>query len=181
MPPPTSCDDCMGRTEAPTPNHRCHCEPQRGVAISWYNVRIGMHYQEIPTPSARNDISSACTNSPGLLPPGRPSCGTVDARSLQKNPPFPEKRGFRFENCSSQYAERKLATSRAGPKDLIRPPDHQNASAPGHTRYAERKLATSRAGPKDLIRPPDHQNASAPGHTRYAERKLATSRAGPMV
>ena len=31
----------------------------------------------------------------------------------RKNPPFPRKRGISHTNCSFQYAERKLATSRA--------------------------------------------------------------------
>ena len=31
----------------------------------------------------------------------------------RKNPPFPEKRGISLYNCSSRYAERKLATGRA--------------------------------------------------------------------
>ena len=61
------------------------------------------------------------------------------------------------------YAERKLATSRASPKDDIRPPYHQNELAPGPARYAERIIATSRASPKDVIRPPGYQNVLAPG------------------
>ena len=30
-------------------------EPSGDVAISWYHVQIRTHYQEIATPSARND------------------------------------------------------------------------------------------------------------------------------
>ena len=33
--------------------------------------------------------------------------------ALQKNPPFPEKRGISYQNSSYLYAERKLATGRA--------------------------------------------------------------------
>ena len=35
-----------------------------------------------------------------------------------KNPPFPMKRGISYQNCSSQYAERMLATGREVLLDL---------------------------------------------------------------
>ena len=49
MTPPTRLVLSPAKPDEPPAVHRCHCEPQRGVAISWYNERIGTQYQEIPT------------------------------------------------------------------------------------------------------------------------------------
>ena len=54
MPPPTTFDEMKCRIHGTTVKV-CHREGQRPVAISWYNVRICRQYQEIATPSARND------------------------------------------------------------------------------------------------------------------------------
>ena len=63
------------------------------------------------------------------------------SNSIRRTPPyngFPKK--FRIP-----YAERILATNREGPKNVIRPPGHQNALAPATGR------ATSREGPMALF------------------------------
>ena len=62
-----------------------------------------------------------------------------------KNPPFPEKRGISITICSTLYAERILATSRAVLLDCRQAESVSLAFAPGQARYAERKLATGRA------------------------------------
>lgn len=49
MTPPTGLDDCPAKTEAPALSYHRHCEPQSGVAISWYDVQICTDAQEIPT------------------------------------------------------------------------------------------------------------------------------------
>ena len=82
------------------------------------------------------------------------------------------------KNSRIPYAERKLATNRASPKDVIQPPDHQNELAPGPARYAERKIATSRASPKDVIQPPDHQNELPAGASRLICRRSCRCRPG---
>ena len=73
-----------------------------------------------------------------------------------KNPPLPEKRGISITICSTQYAERILATSRAVLLDCRQAESVSLAFAPGQARYAEREPATSRAGPMVLF---DHRPA----------------------
>ena len=62
-----------------------------------------------------------------------------------KNPPLPEKRGISITICSTQYAERILATSRAVLLDCRQAETVSHAFAPGQARYPERKQATGRA------------------------------------
>ena len=38
--PPIMSDDEAAPSEEPASDYHCHCEPQSGVAISWYCVRI---------------------------------------------------------------------------------------------------------------------------------------------
>ena len=57
MTPPTSLDDCLAKTGEPATDHICHCEERSDVAIPWQMVRFPGAYQEIATPSARNDRS----------------------------------------------------------------------------------------------------------------------------
>ena len=77
------------------------------------------HHQTIRTHLPR---AKPGTQSVSQRPVGRfystavrqnPSDPNLSAATRRKNPPFPEKRGIPITICSTQYAERKLATGRA--------------------------------------------------------------------